>query len=61
MPAVMEQIDRMTTEEKFKTLDYIKNARGAPHALFIPRRIRRQVVIGRQRLMCIWKGRKTNE
>ena len=23
MPAVMEQIDRMTTEEKFKTLDYI--------------------------------------
>ncbi len=23
MPAVMEQIDRMTTEEKFKTMDYI--------------------------------------
>ena len=23
MPAVMEQIDRMTTAEKFKTLDYI--------------------------------------
>ena len=22
MPAVMEQIDRMTTEEKFKTMDY---------------------------------------
>ena len=39
----------------------IKNARGEPRALFIPRRIRRQVVIGRQRLMCIWKGRKTNE
>lgn len=23
MPAVMEQIDRMTTEEKLKTMDYI--------------------------------------
>ena len=23
MPAVMEQIDRMTTGEKFKTMDYI--------------------------------------
>ena len=23
MPAVMEQIDRMTTEEKFRTMDYI--------------------------------------
>ena len=23
MPAVMDQIDRMTTEEKFKTMDYI--------------------------------------
>ncbi len=23
MPAVMEQIDRMTTDEKFRTMDYI--------------------------------------
>ena len=35
------------------------NARGEPRALFIPRRIRRQVVIGRQRLMCIWRRGRT--
>ena len=35
MPTVMEEIDHMTTSEKFETIDYLLSSISKPHNLHI--------------------------